>query len=65
MRDNLLATNDLILEGANYQDSYSSQDPYNKFIKLLATAVIDEPVDGRLKEDSDIISLSQNYENRS
>jgi hypothetical protein len=34
-------------------------------MKLLATAVVDEPVDGGLKEDSDVISSSQNHENRS
>jgi hypothetical protein len=65
VRDNLLAIDNLILEGPDYQDYYSSQDPYNKSIKLLATAVVDEPVDSRLKEDSNIISLLQNYKNRS
>jgi hypothetical protein len=53
------------LEGPDCQDLYSSRDPYNKSIKLLATAVGNEPIDSRLKEDSDIISLSQSYENRS
>jgi hypothetical protein len=56
VRDDLLAIDDLILEGPNYQDYYSSQDPYNKSIKLLATVVVDKPIDSRLKEDSDIIS---------
>jgi hypothetical protein len=65
VRDDLLAIDDLILEGPDYQDHYSGQDPYNESMKLLATAVVDEPVDGGLKEDSDVISSSQNHENRS
>jgi hypothetical protein len=57
VRDSLLAIDNLILEGPDCQDPYSSRDPYNESIKLLATAVGDEPIDSRLKEDSDIISL--------
>jgi hypothetical protein len=56
MRDDLLATNNPILEGSDYQDPYSSRDPYNESIKLLATTADDEPIDGGLKEDSDAIS---------
>jgi hypothetical protein len=63
MRDDLLAVDDLILEGADYQDPYSGQDPYNESMKLLATAGEDEPTNGRLKEDSDVISAPQSHEN--
>ena len=65
IRDDLLAIDDLILEGPNYQDYYSGQDPYNESMKLLATTVVDELVDNGLKEDSDVISSSQNHEIRS
>jgi hypothetical protein len=34
-------------------------------MKLLATVVDDEPIDGRLKEDSDVTSSLQSHENRS
>ena len=64
IKNNLLAIDNLILEGPDYQDYYSSQDPYNKSIKLLATAVVDELLDSRLKKDSNIISLLQNYKNK-
>jgi hypothetical protein len=53
----------LFLEGPNYQDLYSSQDPYDESIKLLATAGDDEPIDGGLKEDSNVIGALQSYEN--
>jgi hypothetical protein len=59
MRDGLLAIDDLILEGPN------CQGPYDEFMKLLATAVDDEPIDSRLKEDSEVTSSSQSHENRS
>jgi hypothetical protein len=59
IRDSLLAIDNLILEGPN------CQDPYDKSIKLLATAVDNKPIDSRLKEDSNITSLLQSYENRS
>jgi hypothetical protein len=62
VRDDLLAVDDPILEGADCQDPYGGQDPYNKSIKLLATAG-DEPIDGGLKEDSDAISALQSHEN--
>jgi hypothetical protein len=55
-RDDLLAVDDLILEGSNYQDPYGGQDPYDEAMKLLATAADDEPMGGGLKEDSDAIS---------
>jgi hypothetical protein len=55
VRDDLLAADNPILEGSNYQDPYSGQDPYDESIKLLATAGDDEPIDGGLKEDSDAI----------
>jgi hypothetical protein len=63
VRDDLLAVDDPILEGTNCQDPYSSQDPYDKSMKLLATAGDDEPIDSGLKEDSDIISAPQSHEN--
>ena len=63
MRDDLLATNNLILEGSDCQDPYSGQDPYNKSIKLLATVDDDKPIDGGLKEDSNAISVLQSQEN--
>jgi hypothetical protein len=65
IRDSLLAIDNLILEGPDCQDPYSSRDPYNKSIKLLATAVSNKLIDSRLKKDSDIISLLQSYKNRS
>jgi hypothetical protein len=64
VRDSLLAIDDFLLEGPDCQDPYSSRDPYNKSIKLLATAAGNKPIDSRLKEDSNIISLSQSYKNR-
>jgi hypothetical protein len=65
VRDDLLAIDNLILEGPDCQDHCGGQDPYDESMKLLATADDDEPIDGRLKEDSDVISSSQNHENRS
>ena len=56
VRDGLLAIDDLILEGPDCQDPYSGRDPYDESMKLLATAVGDEPIDGGLKEDSDVIN---------
>jgi hypothetical protein len=56
VRDDLLAVDDPILEGADCQDPYGGQDPYDESMKLLATAGEDEPTNGGLKEDSDIIS---------
>ena len=34
IRGNLLAINNPILKGTNYQDSYSGQDLYNESMKL-------------------------------
>jgi hypothetical protein len=62
MRDDLLAVDDPILKGADCQDPYGGQDPYNESMKLLAAGE-DEPTNGRLKEDSDIISTPQSHEN--
>jgi hypothetical protein len=59
VRDDLLAIDDLTSEGPD------SQDPYNKSMKLLATAVDDESIDGRLEEDSKVINSSQSHENTS
>ena len=59
MWDDLLAIDDLISEGPD------SQDPYDESMKLLATAVDDKPIDGRLKEDSDVTSSLQSHKNRS
>jgi hypothetical protein len=63
VRDDLLAVDDLILEGSNYQDPYSSQDSYDEAVKPLATAADDEPIDNRFKEDSDAISAPLSDEN--
>jgi hypothetical protein len=63
VRDDLLAVDDPILEGPNCQDPYGSQDPYDESMKLLATAGDDEPIDSRLKGDSDVISARQSHEN--
>jgi len=69
VRDDLVAVDDLILEGSNYQDPYSSQgpyngqDPYDEAVKLLATAADDEPMDDGLKKDSDAISAPLSDEN--
>jgi hypothetical protein len=62
MREDLLAVDDSILEGSDIQDPYGGQDPYNETMKLLATAG-DEPIDGGLKEDGDVISAPQSHEN--
>jgi hypothetical protein len=59
VRDDLLATDDLISEGPD------SQDPYDESVKLLATAVDDESIDGGLEEDSKVINSSQSHENTS
>ncbi len=56
VRDDLLAVNDLILEDSDCQNPYSGQDPYDESMKLLTTAGNDKPIDGRLKEDSDVIN---------
>ena len=63
MRDDLLAADDPILEGADCQDPYGGRDPYDESMKLLATAGDDEPIDSGLKEDSDAISALQSQEN--
>jgi hypothetical protein len=63
MREDLLAVDDPILEGSDSQDTYGCQDPYNESMKLLATASEDEPIDSRLKEDSNVISAPQSHEN--
>lgn len=63
MRDDLLAVDDPILEGADCQDPYGGQDPYDESMNLLATAGDDEPIDTRLKEDSDVISAPQSHRN--
>jgi hypothetical protein len=63
VKDGLLAVDDPILEGADCQDPYGGQDPYDESIKLLATASNDDPIDNRLKEDSDVISALQSHEN--
>jgi hypothetical protein len=63
VRDDLLAVDDPILEGPDCQDPYGGQDPYDESMKLLATAGDDEPIDGGLKEDSDVISAPQSHEN--
>jgi hypothetical protein len=63
VRGDLLATDNLILEGANCQDPYGSQNPYSESIKLLVTAGEDKPIDGELKEDSDAISALQSQGN--
>jgi hypothetical protein len=65
MRDSLLAIDNLILEGPDYQDPYSGQDPYNESMKLLAITVDDEPIDSRLEDDSNVISSLQSHKNRS
>jgi hypothetical protein len=65
VRDGLLAIDDLILEGPDCQDPYGGQDPYDESMKLLAIAVDDEPIDGGLEDDSDVISSLQSHENRS
>jgi hypothetical protein len=62
MREDLLAVDDPILEGSDCQDPYGGQDPYNETMKLLTTAG-DEPIDGGLKEDSDVIGAPQSHEN--
>ena len=59
VRDDLLAADNPILEGSDCQDPYGGQDPYDESIKLLATAGDDEPINGRLKEDSNAISALQ------
>jgi hypothetical protein len=51
------------LEDSDYQDHNGGQDPYDEAMKLLATASDDEPIDGGLKEDSDVISTPLSYEN--
>jgi hypothetical protein len=56
VRDDLLAVDDPILEGSNYQDPYGGQYPYDESMKLLATTGDNEPIDSRLKEDSDAIN---------
>ncbi len=63
MRDNLLAVDNSILKSSNCQEYYSSQDPYNISIKLLATASNDELIDSKLKENSNAISILQSQEN--
>jgi hypothetical protein len=63
VRDDLLAVDDLYLEGSNYQDPYSGQDPYDEAMKLLATAGDDEPMGDGLKEDSHAISAPLSDEN--
>jgi hypothetical protein len=62
MKEDLLAVDDLILEGSDCQDPYGGQDPFDESMKLLATAG-DEPIDGGLKEDGDVISAPQSHEN--
>jgi hypothetical protein len=62
VRDDLLAVDDPILEGADCQDLYSSQDPYDESMKLFATASEDKPTNGRLKENSNVISVPQSHE---
>ena len=56
MRDDLLAADNLILEGSDCQDPYGGQDPYDESMKLLATTGDNEPIDSWLKEDSDVIN---------
>jgi hypothetical protein len=56
VRDDLPAVDDPILEGPDCQDPYGGQDPYDESMKLLATAGDGEPIEGGLKEDSDVIS---------
>jgi hypothetical protein len=63
VRDDFLAVDDSILEGADCQDPYGGQDPYGESIKLLATAGEEEPIDGGLEEDSDAISALQSQGN--
>jgi hypothetical protein len=63
VRDDLLAVENPILEGADCQDRYYGQGPYDESMKLLATSSEDEPTNGGLKEDSDVISAPQSYEN--
>jgi hypothetical protein len=62
VRDDLPAVDDPILERADCQDPFGGQDPYDESLKLLATAGDDEPIDSRLKEDSNIISAPQSHE---
>jgi hypothetical protein len=45
-----------ILEGSNYQNPYGGQDPYDESMKLLTTTGDNEPIDSRLKGDSDVIN---------
>ena len=52
MRDDLLAVDDPILE-----DPYGGQNPYDESMKLLATPDDEQPIDGGLKEDSNVINL--------
>jgi hypothetical protein len=59
MRYDLPAVDDPILEGPDCQDLYGGQDPYDESMKLLPTAGDGEPIDGGLKEDSDVISAPQ------
>jgi hypothetical protein len=63
VRDDLLAIDDPILEGADCQDPYGGQDPYDESTKLLAISGDDEPIDSRLKEDSDVKNAPQSHEN--
>jgi len=63
VRDDLLAVDDLYLEGSNYQDPYGGQNPYDEAMELLATAGDDEPIDDGLKEDSDAINAPLSDEN--
>ena len=63
MRGDLLAVDDPILEGSDCQDPYGGQDHYDEPMKLLATAGDGEPIDGGLKEDSDVINAPQSHEN--
>jgi hypothetical protein len=57
VRDDLLAIDDLILEDPD------GQDPHDESTKLLATAGDDEPKDGELEENNNIISVPQSHEN--
>ena len=63
VRDDPLAVDNPILEGADCQDPYGGRDPYDESMKLLATVGDDEPIDSGLKEDSDVISALQSHEN--
>jgi hypothetical protein len=69
MQDKLLAVDDTELEHTKgCQDPFSSQDPYDEAIKLLVTVCDsklerNESMDGRHKEDNNVIHASQSRAN--